>query len=177
MKDEYEVLDILFNRLRREGITFDASQVGHRNYTIGGRSSYLSDANVFDFLHEVSHLIQLNDDEVQTKYSEYGLNFVYPQSELNGFIYNDPQTDKMSMRELEVFCIQFILERDLLDNNLNFDDWLDVNDIEQLFTWIPDDIEFGYKIKNSEISKKAQQFLALWDIDKILYRWFNIKLG
>lgn len=175
----YDILIEIFRRLERPNITFDMSLIGHRDYIIGARSSSLSDPNVFDFLHEVAHLVQLSDDEIKSKYVIHGgkLNFFYPQAELNGFIYNDPQTDKMSMRELEVFCIQYMLEMKLLNKKTSFISWLEANDIEDLFTWIPDDIHFGYKIKNDEIEIKAKHFLEIWNVEKILDRWFNINFG
>ncbi len=175
---ELHDLEVLFAKLKRDGIRFDLKKVGHGSYVIGTRSTYISEPNVFDFLHEVSHLIQFSDKELDMRYNIFNGNLIfnYPQSELAGVTYNDPHTDQMSMRELETFCIQYIIENTFFDKNLTFMEWMVKNHISDLFTWIPDDIIFGYKITHEQINKKAIPFLEKWDYDSILNRWFNLDL-
>jgi hypothetical protein len=174
-------LDYLFEVLKHDQIHFDKDRIEDKEFHIGCRSTYLVKPNNFDFLHDIAHLIQLSDAELKTHYIEYGgrLKFNLPQQ----FIYNryvcEPITDKISMRELETFYIQYILDNNILNKNLSFETWIDNYDVIGLLDWLPDNYVFGYKPSLEYVLERASEFITKWNYENAIARWksINVKIG
>lgn len=176
--DHTKELDILFNVLAHDQIKFEKTRINDDNFIIGCRSTHIVTPNVFDFLHDLSHLIQFSDKELQTHYIEYGgrLNFNTPMV----YVYNqwccEPETDQISMRELETFYIQYLLENQILNLNLSFESWVDKYEVLDLFQWLPDQWIFGYKPTIEHVLNKASKIIEKWTFDKAFARWQAIKV-
>lgn len=171
-------LNLLFSVLDHDQIKFDRDLVTDRDFTIGARCTYIVKPNDFDFLHDLSHLIQFNDKEIYTHYinNDGKISFNVPQE----FIFNqwicEPVTDQISMRELETFYIQYILDNEILKKEMSLKAWFEFYEIDDLLKFLPDHYNFGNKITIDEILKKCDPFISKWSYDNIITKWQNIKV-
>lgn len=176
VQNDDQKLDILFDFLKHQKVKFDKNCNTHTSYTIGCRSTYILPPNVFDFLHEVAHLIQLSDDEVITHYVNYNgvLNFNTPMELVINTMVCEPKTDNISMRELETFYIQYLLEINILGDDISFYEWLEKNEVIDLFKWLPDSFIFGNKLTEDILVEKSKTFINDLTFDYLINRWQNL---
>jgi len=162
----------------RPNINFVIGKMALQDFKIGSRCTHFAEDNLFDITHEVAHLIQLNDDELQRCYVNNNgvLRFNYPYIEVCNQIVCEPSTDQISMRELETFIIQYYIMNDY--ETIDYIDWLDKHDIIGLFGWMPDSYIFsnGKKLTNDYVFQKSGVFLEKWNLTNVKERWFSLKL-
>lgn len=171
-------LDILFEVLKHDQIKFDRDVIKDNNFVLGCRSTYIVKPNDFDFLHDLSHLIQFSDEEIHTHYIDFAgqLTFNTPDEWMFNQWICEPVTDQISMREFETFYIQYVLENKILEKNISFRVWCELNRIDELLNYLPDRYIFGHKLTLDELDVKAQPFKDKWDYENIISRWLNIKI-
>lgn len=178
-------IDRAIKFLERPDITFDKDiSGGSKQFKISCRSTYFTEPNIFDCLHEVAHLVQFTPVELQEKYVEYDGRIIFdlPNKDVLGYTVCEPETDQISMRELETFYIQYIMECGIFNKSITFEEWLNQYDVPKLFVWMPDFVIFGYDERKKPeslklILEKANKFINLWDFEKIKNKWFNLKLS
>ena len=171
-------LEILFEVLSHEQIKFKKELVCDKDFVLGCRSTSIVKPNDFDFLHDLSHLVQFTDEELISHYIENNgkLSFHVPSVYVYNRWWSEPVTDKISMRELETFYIQYILENTILVKNKSFEEWADDNEIIELMGYLPDQFNFKYKPDMTYILKRVSEFKDKWSYDIIINRWKNIKI-
>lgn len=121
----------------------------------------------------------MKDDELFEKFIRYGkFNFTLPYD--NSFKdHINPTTDKISLRELEVIYIQYLLECGIFEKSFKFDKWCKTNKVYELFNFMPDYYFFGATneegtIKN--VHEKVKPFIEKWTFEKVIERWFSLNL-
>ena len=163
----------------RSEIQFVLGHVEQSDFKIGTRCTGATPDNLFDISHEVAHLIQFTDDELQRCYLNHNgrMQFNLPYIEICGRIICEPTTDQISMRELETFVIQYYIMNKY--EPIDYLNWLDKQDIISLFGWMPDDFIFsnGKPLTNEYIAQKSIPFIEKWNFDIIKERWFNLKFN
>lgn len=173
-----QYLNAFIDEFTRPEIQFVIGHVEHSDFKIGTRCIASVPDNLFDTSHEVAHLIQFTDDELQRCYLDYNgrMIFNYPHIEVCGQIVCEPSTDQISMRELETFVIQYYIMSKY--EPMDYFDWLEEKDIISLFGWMPDDFIFsnGKKLTNEYIFQKSIPFITKWNFDNIKEQWFNLNL-
>lgn len=178
-------MEKLFNTFKKNGINFNLDCCRTSNFTIASKSGYSIEPNHFDFLHEISHLIQFTDDELQNNFiaRDGTIRFKVPYIDVLGHTVCEPLTDQMSMREVETFYIQFLLECELIEKS-TWEQWLYENKIVSLMAWLPDYYIFGIKnpfnlTPHEEdkyvklIMDKSEQFKH-WTYEKAMSRWLDL---
>lgn len=171
-------LELLFKVLAHDQIKFDPELITDKDFIIGARCTSIVKPNDFDFLHDLSHLVQFNESEIYTHYINNGgkISFDLPQEWLFNQWICEPVTDQISMRELETFYIQYILDNEILKKEMSWKEWIEFYEIDELLSFLPDRYNFGNKITIDEIIKKCDSFIDKWSFEKIIEKWRNIKI-
>lgn len=179
MLQKEDNLDKLFSVLEHNEIRFEKTKIGDSDFILGCRSTSLVAPNDFDFLHDLSHLVQFSDTEIKTHYIDHDgkLKFNVPHEFLFNRYICEPKTDQISMRELETFYIQYIFDNTILEKGLSFEEWIDKYEIIDLLDWLPDSWNFGYKPTIEHVLNKAYNFIEKWNYDKVFTRWKNLKVS
>lgn len=127
--------------LEHPGFKYDFEHTGYKKFSFGGRTGpTIEIENIF---HEMAHAIEfiLAGDDVHKRCSSSGTyNLHYPKIQLNGCLYDQPITTKMTERELRVFVIQHKLMAQV-GFRRNLVEWF--KDSAKITSWVPDFTNIG----------------------------------
>ena len=81
-------LELLFKVLAHDQIKFDPELITDKDFILGARCTSIVKPNDFDFLHDLSHLVQFNETEIYTHYmvGKYLLMFLKNGFLISGFV-------------------------------------------------------------------------------------------
>lgn len=103
----------LFKRLQRGGINTELVKLSSYEGTRGGVVGFYCGTGYYAqiTIHELAHIIQPSDKDFKRMYirTKGSLVFKYPEIEICGRICIEPNTNQISLREIETFAIEYLL--------------------------------------------------------------------
>jgi hypothetical protein len=131
---------------------------GYRDYTFGAKVGPTTEFS--NLAHELAHAAQFADS-FDTRCTPWG-SFHLPVHEvtIDGQDYPDPRTGQCTLRELEVFAIQWHLQT-LAGCKLAFEEYAE--DVVDICSHLPDWWALGgTQGRRTELPKRLKEFLAQW---------------
>lgn len=173
-------IESFVEKYKRPDFIVDIDQVGLRNYVFGGRIIHSCEPEISTISHEMAHLIQLSGHELRWKFHAWdgNLRFKTPSKLIFNTVVCEPETTQISMREIEVFYIQSLIE-----GATDLRKWVFDNDIQSILYWLPDNwlffidqIDTSDDGKNEYVYEKMSAFADKWNYTNVVEKWFKLRL-
>jgi hypothetical protein len=145
----------------------DLRQEAYSNYTFGARSGPTVE---FDGLcHELAHAAQFDPQEFDVRCTSAGTFHLPLHGEMeDGGDYAGPQTAQCTLRECEVFAIQYHL-LECTGRKLQFERY--AKEVVKLCSWLPDWWMLGGREgRPTEIPAQLRRFVDAWTADRAIER-------